>query len=37
VLLARVRLGTIQRIGAGVCLLLAVLSGLQAAGVSMSV
>lgn len=37
VLLARVRLGTIQRVGAGVCLLLAVLSGLQASGVSLPV
>jgi Ca2+/H+ antiporter, TMEM165/GDT1 family len=37
VLLAHVRLGTIQRIGAGVCLLLAVLSGLQAAGASLPV
>jgi len=37
VLLARMRLGTIQRVGAGVCLLLAVLSGLQAAGVSLPV
>jgi putative Ca2+/H+ antiporter (TMEM165/GDT1 family) len=36
-LLTRVRLGTIQRIGSGVCLLLAVLSGLQAAGVSLPV
>lgn len=34
-LLTRVRLGTIQRIGSGVCLLLAVLSGVQAAGVSL--
>jgi hypothetical protein len=31
------RLGTIQRVGASVCLLLAVLSGLQAAGVSLPV
>jgi Ca2+/H+ antiporter, TMEM165/GDT1 family len=37
VLLKRMRLGTIQRIGASVCLLLAVLSGLQAAGVSLPV
>jgi putative Ca2+/H+ antiporter (TMEM165/GDT1 family) len=37
VLLTRMRLGTIQRVGASVCLLLAVLSGLQAAGVSLPV
>jgi Ca2+/H+ antiporter, TMEM165/GDT1 family len=37
VLLTRMRLGTIQRIGASVCLLLAALSGLQAAGVSLPV
>lgn len=37
VLLSRVRLGTIQRVGSAVCLLLAVLSGLQAAGVSLPV
>ena len=37
VLLTRMRLATIQRIGAGVCLLLAVLSGLQAAGASLPV
>ena len=37
VLLRRMRLGTIQRVGAGVCLLLAVLSGLQAAGASLPV
>jgi Ca2+/H+ antiporter, TMEM165/GDT1 family len=37
VLLTRMRLGTIQRVGASVCLLLAVLSGLQAAGVALPV
>jgi putative Ca2+/H+ antiporter (TMEM165/GDT1 family) len=36
-LLARMRLGTVQRIGACVCLLLAVLTGLQAAGVDLPV
>ena len=33
-LLRHVRLATVQRIGGGVCLLLAVLSGLQAVGVA---
>jgi putative Ca2+/H+ antiporter (TMEM165/GDT1 family) len=37
VLLSRVRLGTIQRVGSVVCLVLAVLSALQAAGVSLPV
>ncbi|WP_460460788.1 TMEM165/GDT1 family protein [Angustibacter peucedani] len=36
-LLRRVRLATVQRIGGVVCLLLAVLSGLQAAGVDLPV
>lgn len=34
-LLARLRLSTVQRVGAGVCLLLAVLSALQALGVEL--
>jgi putative Ca2+/H+ antiporter (TMEM165/GDT1 family) len=37
VLLRRMRLSTIQRVGSGVCLLLAVLSALQAGGVSLPV
>ena len=36
-LLRHVRLATVQRVGGGVCLLLAVLSGLQAAGVDMPI
>jgi putative Ca2+/H+ antiporter (TMEM165/GDT1 family) len=36
-LMQRVRLSTIQRIGGGICLLLAVLSGLQALGVHLPV
>jgi putative Ca2+/H+ antiporter (TMEM165/GDT1 family) len=36
-LLRRVRLATVQRVGGGVCLLLAVLSGLQAAGVDLPI
>ena len=36
-LLKRMRLGTIQRVGGGVCLLLAALSGLQALGVDLPV
>jgi len=32
-LLKRIRLGNIRRVGGGLCLLLAVLSGLQVAGV----
>ena len=36
-LLKRMRLSTIQRVGGGVCLLLAALSGLQALGVDLPV
>ncbi len=36
-LLRRMRLGTIQRVGGGVCVLLAALSGLQALGVQLPV
>ena len=36
-LLGRVRLATIRRVGGGVCLLLAVITALQAAGVDLAV